>query len=86
MCTRGLRSNHHPPHIKKDLPRMISKKISTLSCSKDIFVAEDKSSTTSKRNRKSEVIWFNPPWNDAVATNLAGKFLQLIDKHFPRNS
>ena len=46
----------------------------------------EKPSTTSKRNRKREVIWFKPPWNDAVATNVAGKFLQLIDKHFPNNN
>ena len=46
----------------------------------------EKPSTTSKRNWKREVKWFNPTWNDAVATNVAGKFLQLIDKHFPRNS
>ena len=39
-----------------------------------------------KRTRKRKVLWFNPPWNDAVATNVAGKFLQLIDKHFPKGS
>lgn len=97
------KGSNHPPHIKKELPSMISKRISALSSSIEaeapIYNAAlqnagyteelsyfEKPSTTSKRNRKREVIWFNPPWNDAVATNVAGKFLQLIDKHFPRNS
>ena len=30
-------------------------------------------------------IWFNPPWNDAVATN-ASKFRPLIDEHYPKGS
>ena len=37
MCTRGRTTL--PAHIKKGLPRMISKRISTLSSSKDIIVA-----------------------------------------------
>ena len=38
--------------------------------------------TRGRRNRKC--IWFNPPFNKAVSTNIAKKFLDLIDKHFPR--
>ena len=32
------------------------------------------------------MIWFNPPYNAKVATNVAHKFLLLIDKHFPAGS
>ena len=39
-----------------------------------------------KRCRKRRVIWFNPPWSMNVKTNLGRKFLQLIDKHFPKGS
>ena len=28
-------------------------------------------------------IWYNPPFNKNVRTNIAHDFLQLIDKHFP---
>ena len=36
------------------------------------------------RNRKRNIIWFNPPYNKNVVTNIAKLFLQLLDKHFPR--
>jgi hypothetical protein len=39
-----------------------------------------------KRSRKRNVIWFNPPWNDEVNTNVAKKFLSMIDRHFPKGS
>ena len=36
------------------------------------------------RNRKRNIIWFNPPFNKNVSTNIAQTFLRLLDKHFPR--
>ena len=41
---------------------------------------------TKKRTRKRKVIWFNPPWNDEVSTNIAKKFLAMLDRHFPKGS
>ena len=41
---------------------------------------------TKKRSRRRNVIWFNPPWNDEVSTNVAEKFLSMIDRHFPKGS
>ena len=40
---------------------------------------------TRRQQRKRNIIWFNPPYNQNVTTNVAHKFLALIDKHFPRN-
>ena len=40
---------------------------------------------SSKRQRKRDVIWFNPPYNQSVTTNVASQFLKLVDKHFPRH-
>ena len=34
------------------------------------------------RNRR-DVVWFNPPYSQAVKTNVGRQFLQLLDKHFP---
>ena len=34
------------------------------------------------RCRKRKVIWFNPPFCQTVKTNVAKKFLFLVDKHF----
>ena len=35
-------------------------------------------------SRRKKIIWFNPPYNQNVSTNIAKIFLELVDKHFPR--
>ena len=42
------------------------------------------SSTANKRSRKRNILWFNPPYSLSVKTNVGGRFLKLIDKHFPK--
>ena len=37
---------------------------------------------TRTRKRRRNIIWFNPPFNKNVSTNVARSFLRLIDKHF----
>ena len=39
-----------------------------------------------RRKRQRKIIWFNPPFNLDVSTNVAKIFLNLIEKHFPRSS
>ena len=39
-----------------------------------------------RRKRQRKIIWFNPPFNLDVSTNLAKIFLNLIEKQFPRSS
>ena len=39
-----------------------------------------------KKNRQRNIIWFNLPFSQAVSTNLAERFLDLLDKHFPQNN
>lgn len=38
-----------------------------------------------RRSRKRKIIWFNPPFSNNVETNIGRRFLNLIEKHFPRN-
>ena len=38
-----------------------------------------------KRNRKRNIIWFNPPYSKSVATNVGRYFLVLLEKHFPNS-
>ena len=38
------------------------------------------------RTRKRKIIWYNPPYNVSLSTNLGQKFLELIDKHFTRKN
>ena len=39
-----------------------------------------------KQNRKRNILWFNPPYCSTVKTNVGGRFLKLINKHFPRSN
>ena len=39
--------------------------------------------SNNKRNRKRNVIWFNPPFSVNVKTKVGNYFLNLIRKHFP---
>ena len=41
--------------------------------------------TTRKRRRSRKIIWFNPPYNVTVKTDIGKKFIQLIKHHFPRH-
>ena len=39
-----------------------------------------------KRSRSRNIIYFNPPFNASVSTNIGENFLSLIDKHFPAHN
>ena len=38
------------------------------------------------KKSKRDIIWYNPPFNLAVRTNVGRKFLSPIDKHFPKSN
>ena len=95
------KQSNHPPSIIKQIPSMISKRISDISCDSDHFnkAAPDYNTALKKsgfnesikyspsqlkqRNRKRQIIWFNPPYSVNVKTNVGKLFMRLIDKHFP---
>ena len=37
------------------------------------------------KNRSRNIIWFNPPFNKAVSTNIAKISPRLINRHFPKS-
>ena len=100
--------SNHPQNITKQIPKSISKRISTNSSSEAIFddaapyyndrlreagypeeiqytdEIRNTQDRTRSRNRKRNVIWFNPPFCKSVETNVGRTFLRLVDKHFPR--
>ena len=100
--------SNHPPSITANIPDAISKRLSSISSSKEMFDSEvehyqnalnaagyealleykemDTDENKNKKNRNRNVIWFNPPFSKNVKTNLGGKFLTLIRKHFPKGS
>ena len=48
----------------------------------DFQYSEHQTNQRVPKCRRKKVIWFNPPFCQTVKTNLARKFLQLVDKHF----
>ena len=53
---------------------------------KEIAYTKPSQATPARRNRKRQIIWFNPPYNKGCATNIGRRFLQLIQKHFEEKS
>ena len=49
------------------------------------FNPPKKTQNRKKKNRKRNILWFNPPFNLAVKTNVGKEFLKLIDKCFKPN-
>ena len=48
--------------------------------------SEQKSQNTSKRKRKRNIIWYNPPFSNSVKTNIGRKFINLVKKHFNKRN
>ena len=46
---------------------------------------ETMSTNTNRRNRTRKIIWYNPPFNKSLKTNIGNKFLSLVEKHFPKD-
>ena len=50
------------------------------------LIYADKKDIKQKRNCSHNIIWFNPPFNKNVSTNVAKRFLNLLDQHFPKSN
>ena len=46
----------------------------------------DKRDIKQKRNRFRNIIWFNPRFNKNFSTNVAKRFFNLLDQHFPKSN
>ena len=102
-------ASNHPPQILKNIPTGINKRLTNISCNKEVFddakrVYQDALKTSGYKNRleyddqlgnhaprnrkqrRRNVIWYNPPYSKSVKTNIGGTFLRLIRKHFPDDS
>ena len=51
----------------------------------DLVYTQNNITQTRRRNRKRNIIWFNPPYSKSVETNIARTFLNLVKRHFPQN-
>ena len=50
------------------------------------LIYTDKKDIKQKRSRSNNIICFNPPFNKNVSTNIAKRFLNLLDQHFPKSN
>ena len=96
-------NSNHPGTIVKQLPYMINRRISDISCNKQEFDKSAKAYESAlrasgynfkmeyqerpfkRKNRKRNIIWFNPPFSKNVQTNIGKIFMTLIKKHFPKH-
>ena len=39
--------------------------------------------TSTNKARQRDTIWYNPPFNENVKSNIGKTFLKLVDKNFP---
>ena len=46
----------------------------------------EKDEEKKKKNRRRNIIWHNLPFSKTVGTNVAQRFLQLVEKYFPPRS
>ena len=82
----------------KQIPKIIEKRLSKLCSDEDLFnesapFFEDKLHQSgyqqklkyNKHNHKRNIIWLNSPFSKNVSTKIGKYFLNLLDKHFPKN-
>ena len=51
-----------------------------------IYESNNKRTNSKQHKRKRNIIWFNPPYNEEVKTNIGKTFFNLISQHFPPHS
>ena len=39
-----------------------------------------------RKRQRDNILWYNPPFSKNVSTNIGHKFLNLVDKHFPKDN
>ena len=51
-----------------------------------IKYAKENQQTSKQKNRKRNIIWYNPPFNKQVSTNIGKEFFMLLRKYFPKEN
>ena len=51
-------------------------------CNHKTTFQKTSTNNTQRKQRKRNIIWFNPPFSKSVVTKIGKTFLRLIDKHF----
>ena len=83
------KNSNHPPSVIWQIPLSIESTLQNSGYRHTLTYKrpENDSNSTNinkiKRNRKRQIIWFNPPFNLKTKTKIGKLFLNLLDKHFP---
>ena len=48
--------------------------------------AQNKNDKNGNKQRKRNIMWYNPPYSANIKTNIGKSFLNLIKKHFPKTN
>ena len=78
-------NSNHPPKIIKNLKDLYNNVLSSRGFQQRMRFEQHKTSATPNKNRKRNIIWFNPPYSANVATKIGNEFLQILDQHFPKS-
>ena len=84
--------SNHPPHVLKNTVAEVAKRLSALSSKGPeqealrrvgyteelIYRPEEEASRPSKRRRRREVKWFNPPFCRSLKTKVGQRFLHNL--------
>ena len=101
------KDSSHPPHVIKNIPEAVNRRLSALSSNQELFDSVKapyqealnnagydyvleyhpvENCTKKKTRRRRQITWFDPPWSSNIKTDIGRKFLNLIDKHFPKGN
>ena len=53
---------------------------------KSVNLTFKKAAEKQNRTRSHKIIWFNPPFIKSITTNVAKRFLNLVNRHFPKTN
>ena len=51
----------------------------------DTITASYSHRTSTRKNRRRKIIWYNPPFSKNMATNVGRTFLKILDEEFPES-
>ena len=90
--------SNHTPLLIKHLSTLANEKLSKNLSNEEIFTKSKvdyqkvlkesgfQSTKLAYKNRRRNILWFNPPFNKNVSTNAAKRFLNLMDKQFLKDN
>ena len=84
--TKRLSNNSSNEEISNALKYEYETALKNSSYQQTKLIFSKKEQRKQKRIRNQNIIWFNPPFSRNVTTNVAKRFLNLLDIYFPKSN